>query len=79
MDNQTSGVSTATSGDWVIPNSGILKSRDIPRDLLFEFLKMLNITEGVDQIERIQVDMNWGGDGLVRTTITRLSPTIQPQ
>ncbi len=79
MDDQNITVSTATSGDWVMSTGGVLKSRDIPKDLLFGFLKILGITEGVEQIERVQVDMNWGGDGLVRTTITKLSPATKPQ
>lgn len=73
---QTHGISTLDSGEWLKSSEKILKSRDFPKELLRELLAILGVTEGVGDIERIQIDMNWGGDGLVRSTITKFSPSI---
>lgn len=76
MNSQESVMLTATSDEWGVPPIRPLRSRDIPKDKLFEFLKLLGINECLNYIERIHIDMDWSNGGLVKTTITRLSPEI---
>ena len=54
-------------------SGGILRARDIPKDLLISFLAALGITEDVELITRVNIDLNFDGRA-VKTIIERVSP-----
>ena len=58
----------------------IMKCKDISNQVLFGFLRAIGVTENVELLSRVEVDMDFGNTGVVMHRLTgysEISPTFR--
>jgi len=76
VNEYTGAIEAHNKNSYPLPDDPcrLMKSNQIPDDTLLPFLSCLGVTENVNHMSHINIDLDWNDDGLVRLKIDRFSP-----